>query len=174
MHSALPQLPDTQAEFDLIADLAGRFLDSNPRRIKRLLNTYRFVKILASLRTPEQLGGWSVQEAAWQQTMLAWLVFTMKWPTFMARAIDQARLPDTQDDPQPEFLRDWTPPPYNQNDRPDPQDLITYLDLSMHQLTLFSDLAGNFLIENPTTPPVAQAESNRPDQAPDDPQSAKK
>lgn len=31
-----------------MAELGERFLESNPHRIKRLLNTYRYVKVLAS------------------------------------------------------------------------------------------------------------------------------
>jgi DNA-binding winged helix-turn-helix (wHTH) protein len=80
---SLPQLPDTTTELKMLKTISERFLESNPRRIKRLLNTYRYVKVLCHSHSEP------VQTDEWQKTMLGWLTFTMTWPAFMAKAIDR-------------------------------------------------------------------------------------
>jgi hypothetical protein len=81
---SLPQLPDTEEEAHHLAVLAAELLESNPRRIKRVLNTYRYAKILSSVYQQP------VADPTWQRKMLAWLVFTIRWPFFMNDVIKQA------------------------------------------------------------------------------------
>jgi hypothetical protein len=46
----VPHLPDTNIERSMLVRLSADLLDSNPRRIKRLLNTYRYMRYLAHKR----------------------------------------------------------------------------------------------------------------------------
>jgi hypothetical protein len=161
--STLPSLPDTEDEYECIAVIAREFLESNPRRIKRLLNTYRYVKILASL------AGEPVQTKVWQEEMLSWLSFTMKWPAFMEQAIeaaDEAESVATRAaktvtaqasgngkasprDAQ-HFLLILLGEENSAGDpRPNEQEIRAYLDFDAEQVRRHFALAGNFLIENP-------------------------
>jgi chemotaxis protein histidine kinase CheA len=157
---ALAQLPDTQAEFDSIADLGLRFLESNPRRIKRLLNTYRYVKVLASHHTY----GEPVQTSEWQKRVLAWLAFTMRWPAFMARALEEIERRGLQTDDTPNYLQLVPDDLPADVERPGEKDIKLYLPVTARQLDRLYSLAGNFLIENPlaSIPPADETtpESN--------------
>ncbi|HYP00178.1 MAG TPA: P-loop NTPase fold protein [Pyrinomonadaceae bacterium] len=149
--SSLPSLPDTKDEYDCIAVIAKEFLESNPRRIKRLLNTYRYVKILASV------SGEDVGTKEWQVGMLAWLAFTMKWPAFMERAVGAA-----QAESEAEAASNGGAPPSTntflvkllkdnaaREQQPTRQEIEKYLPLDAAAIKLHYQLAGNFLIENP-------------------------
>lgn len=142
--AALPQMPDTKVEFDAMAAIARDFLDSNPRRIKRLLNTYRYVKILAA-----RLPGIQVQTTRWQQTMLYWLAFTMKWPEFMGHAIEAAELPEAKNVPG-SFLLGRRQKGESKESQPEAKDIEDYLPLSAIEVVEHYKLAPNFLIENPS------------------------
>jgi|GEM_PF-7098434 len=140
--ATLPQMPDTRTEFDAMTAIASEFLDSNPRRIKRLLNTYRYVKILGA-----RLPGSQVQTAGWQRTMLYWLAFTMKWPSFMSETIEAAEQNDPEnltDDFLVGRLQDR-----NQRFQPKADDIKEYLPLTAKEVLELYQLAPNFLIENP-------------------------
>lgn len=136
---SLPQLPDTQIELELLAAISEELLDSNPRRIKRLLNTYRYIKVLShGLKEP-------VQTAEWQKTMLGWLAFTMTWPAFMAKAIE--RVPELEPDNDSFLLRAIDEIP-GRDPKPSKVDVQAYLNVSGKRIKELWELAGNFLIEN--------------------------
>jgi hypothetical protein len=179
--SPLLQLQDTKDEFDELCTLSERFLDGNPRRIKRLLNTYRYVKRLALT----QAEGERVREPAWQKTALAWLAFTMRWPSFMEEAIDRAErikgqgvhpaflvevLEEIRQRPAGEPREEDAPPSDRATvsqkaapgfDMPDRDDLENYLPIDHHEVIRWSEVAGNFLIENPA-PKVGAREDRMP------------
>jgi hypothetical protein len=169
--ATLPSLPDTEDEYECIAVIAREFLESNPRRIKRLLNTYRYVKNLASA------SGERVGTRKWQEEMLAWLAFTMKWPAFMECAVEAAQLqseatqlqgeaaqvesaaakgqsaaasgnggaPSSTDSFLSKLLNDNTA----REQQPTRQEIEKYLPFDAAAVALHYQLAGNFLIENP-------------------------
>jgi len=141
--AALPQLPDTKIEFESMAAIARDFLDSNPRRIKRLLNTYRYVKILAA-----RLPGTQVQTTSWQQTMLYWLAFTMKWPAFMGKAIEEAEKLQSKNLANT-FLVERLQKGANNQAQPEVEDIEKHLSLTAEDIVEHYQLAPNFLIENP-------------------------
>ncbi|HEV7905226.1 MAG TPA: P-loop NTPase fold protein [Pyrinomonadaceae bacterium] len=151
-----PSLPDTECEFNCIAKLATNFLESNPRRIKRLLNTYRYVKILSNVSC-EPVGA-----KAWQEAMLGWLAFTMKWPAFMEQAVEAAAEAGERAQPVSASNNGHTPPTGSANflstllrkdaereQQPTEQEIKKYLPFDATQITHHYQLAGNFLIENP-------------------------
>jgi len=162
------ELPDTQIEFDHIAVLAERFLESNPRRIKRLLNTYRYIKVLASTRHEP------IYQDDWQQQMLAWLAFTMRWPAFMSRAIDVADAlhqdrvsnnvnkkrhpPKTRTE---QFLVQVARAVGTKYERPPYDDLKNFLPINHTQVSSFAKQASNFLIETPTPYPATQSRGKK-------------
>lgn len=135
----LPQLPDTKTELRMLETISERFLESNPRRIKRLLNTYRYVKVLSHSQSEP------VQSEEWQKTMLGWLTFTMTWPTFMAKAIE--RVPELEPEKDSFLLRAIDKIPGSDR-RPSKTDVQTYLNVSGKHIKALWELAGNFLIEN--------------------------
>jgi hypothetical protein len=137
------QMPDTKTEFDCLAELAREFLDSNPRRVKRLVNTYRYVKVLAFQR------GEPVLADEWQKTMLAWLAFTMKWPAFLNDVIKDALMLDTTVEPREGFMQHAIDTRPHGADKPNPADVARYLPLSRRRICELWEVAGNFLIENP-------------------------
>lgn len=154
--STPPSLPDTEYEFNCIAKLAAGFLESNPRRIKRLLNTYRYVKILANV------SGEPVGAKSWQEAMLGWLAFTMKWPAFMEQAIEAAEEERERAEATRAGNNGHTPPTNSANflqtllrkdaerdQQPTEQEIKEYLPFDAAQITHHYQLAGNFLIENP-------------------------
>lgn len=147
--SSLPTLLDTQLEYDWIAIMAREFLESNPRRIKRLLNTYRYVKILASASE-------GVVLTEWQAKMIAWLAFTMRWPAFMERAVEaaQAAKEDVANKGYAEFEKDYfLLTLLNDNtareEQPTRSDIEKYLPFNAKEILHQYVIAGNFLIENP-------------------------
>lgn len=153
--ATLPQMPDTRTEFDAMTAIAKDFLESNPRRIKRLLNTYRYVKILAA-----RLPGSQVHTAGWQQTMLYWLAFTMRWPAFISEAIEAAK---QDEDLADEFLVGRLRSGNNRH-QPSEEDILEHLRLTAKEALEHFELAPNFLIENPGTNRNSDAEdrsSNR-------------
>lgn len=157
--STLPSLPDTEDEYECIAVIAREFLESNPRRIKRLLNTYRYVKILASA------SGERVGTKKWQEEMLAWLAFTMKWPAFMERAVEAAQVRNETEQSQSEaaagnggggapsstanFLSNLLGDNTDREQQPTRQEIEKYLPFDADAVALHYQLAGNFLVENP-------------------------
>lgn len=116
-----------------------RFLESNPRRIKRLLNTYRYVKVLSHSQSEP------VQSDEWQKTLLGWLTFTMTWPAFMARAIEKVRDLEPESD---SFLLSAIDEIAGADPRPSKADVQAYLNVSGERIKALWELAGNFLIEN--------------------------
>lgn len=141
--AALEELPDTKTEYETIAKLSELFLESNPRRIKRLLNTYRYIKMLANLR------GEPIFTAHWQKTMIAWLTFTMKWPVFMAESVRQAATLNAENSVQNGFLIKKASEIENKIPMPSVGDVREYIDISGLQAMRFWETAGNFLIETP-------------------------
>jgi hypothetical protein len=152
--AALPQLPDTRAEFVALSSIAENFLDSNPRRIKRLLNTYRYVKILAA-----RLPGSEVHTAAWQTRMLYWLAFTMRWPTFMEASVETALAEVEKPAAERQvgaFLLQRLQPPDPRQERPAAELVEKHLPLDAFEVVSYYELAPNFLIENPGAAEPAQ------------------
>lgn len=135
------QLADTVAEQKTITAFAIDYLDSNPRRIKRLLNTYRFVKILATRR------GERTDQAEWQQKMINWLGLTMRWPSFMADVVRHDPPPQNADD-YLALAEQWsvTSPAGRQ-----PPPAVFALPLPTGaDLARFELLADNFIVESPS------------------------
>jgi hypothetical protein len=126
-----------------LAEIAEQLLDGNPRRIKRLLNTYRYIKMLAYAKNEP------VHEDHWQENMIAWLAFTMKWPSAMADAITKAGLSEASKDSNNDFLLQTLRKNRTNAAKPDGKDVSKYLNLSAAQVRELAKLAGNFLIENP-------------------------
>ena len=124
-----------------MATLGERFLESNPRRIKRLLNTYRYIKLLASTaREP-------VQDAYWQGEMIAWLVFTMRWPAMMEDAIEQARKPREDSGDDKVYLKSFFADLPDDDLKPTDQDIEQWLPIDRRRTRELAVLASNFLIE---------------------------
>jgi hypothetical protein len=149
-------MPDTKTEFEVMSAIARNFLDSNPRRIKRLLNTYRYVKILAA-----RLPGTQVQTARWQQTMLYWLAFTMKWPAFMGNAIEAAEQPEAKN-VSGCFLLSLRQTGGNKQSQPDAENIEKYVPLTADEVVAHYKLAPNFLIENPGSDRRTRPEELKP------------
>jgi hypothetical protein len=146
------QLADTALERQALVNFGIEYLDSNPRRIKRLLNTYRFVKILATRR------GERTDQPDWQEKMINWLGFTMRWPTFMARILQQEPLPASVDDylARAEAWGGELLP----GQRPPEAAFQLKLPAGM-ELARFELLADNFIVESPpevVAPPAIEAE----------------
>jgi hypothetical protein len=140
------ELTDTQDEYDTIATMGVKFLESNPRRMKRLLNTYRYVKIICKRI------GQPTHEKEWQERMIAWLTFTLVWPDFMLEAIQQAETQISK--PTPDFVIQCFRRFGTMSQIPNAPSLIendikTHLNLSAKQVVEMAELASNFLIENP-------------------------
>jgi tetratricopeptide (TPR) repeat protein len=151
---SLPQMPDTKTEFEVMSAIARDFLESNPRRIKRLLNTYRYVKILAAR------SGTQVHTNEWQQRMLYWLAFTMKWPAFMSARIEAAAIGPAADSAENFLLAGLKSG--QSHAQPDKQFITKYLQLTARQVLEYRELAANFLIENPVLDPeVRMANATR-------------
>lgn len=170
--AALPPMPDTRAEFAALSSIAEDFLDGNPRRIKRLLNTYRYVKILAA-----HLPGIQVHAAGWQETMLYWLAFTMRWPAFMEEAVAAAfaevAKPEAKRLKGKFLLRQLRQG--DDDERPTAALVKHRLPLDAAGVVRHYELAPNFLIESPSaagraTPvetATSAAEAARPRKKPD-------
>ncbi|GAB4422527.1 MAG: hypothetical protein Kow0031_00360 [Anaerolineae bacterium] len=135
------QLDDTATEQKAITAFAINYLDSNPRRIKRLLNTYRFVKILATRR------GERTDQIEWQQKMINWLGLTMRWPSFMAGVVRHEPPPATPQDYEA-LAEQW------RDDLPDghipPLKLFQLPLPTGAQVARFELLADNFIVESPS------------------------
>jgi hypothetical protein len=134
----------------MLATISERFLESNPRKIKRLLNTYRYIKVLAHTQAEP------VQSAEWQQTMLGWLAFTMTWPSFMAKAIE--RIEELEPKKEGVLLRAILQLP-TFGARPFEADVSAYLPVSGERIKALWELAGNFLIENADPGSVAHSDA---------------
>jgi hypothetical protein len=148
--SSRPKFSDTPTEFEQVADLAQKFLESNPRRIKRLLNTYRYVKMLANAQHEP------VDDPNWQKATLAWLVFTMRWPAFIEAAYNareelRQKYPDSKN-----ILKDALNDDTGEYDKPREQDINAYLQIGAKRLQTLYETAGNFLIEIPMVSPDNQ------------------
>jgi len=76
---------DTQAEKESIATFVYDYLNVNPRRAKRLINTYRFVKRLAAR------SGKPVDNPKWQEGMIYWLGATMAWTALLGELVYLSR-----------------------------------------------------------------------------------
>ena len=144
-------LPDTAAERDALAGLAERYLESNPRRIKRLLNTYRYVKILSHWH------GEDTDTEAWQLSMIAWLTFTMRWPHFMKEAIDQAGATESAADEEKPFLPQVDSATADQPSKAD----LELLPLTRTEMLRYAELANNFLAEIAPTTALPGENGNR-------------
>jgi hypothetical protein len=128
------ELPDTEHEFKALVELSSRFLHNNPRRLKRVLNTYRYVKLLSERR------GRTTRDPGWQRRTLTWLVFTQVWPDFMLYAVEAAS-GASQDlaASQAAF----------HGEKPSEPDVNNFLPLTPAQIAELADEAGNFLFESP-------------------------
>lgn len=128
------ELRDSDDEFQLLRDLSAKYLDNNPRRLKRLLNTYRYVKLLGERRRQP------TKDAAWQRRTLSWLAFTQRWPDFMVHAIESAARSAA---PLSTSLTTYS------GDKPAAEDIHAHLDISAPEIAVLAHDAGNFLLENP-------------------------
>jgi hypothetical protein len=128
------ELPDTEHEFKLLAELSSGFLHNNPRRLKRVLNTYRYVKLLSERR------GRTTRDPAWQRRTLAWLVFTQVWPDFMLHAVEAAAGASQDLVTSLAAFR---------GEKPSEANVKEFLQLTPTQIAELADDAGNFLFENP-------------------------
>jgi uncharacterized protein (TIGR02271 family) len=140
--ATLATIGETKDERETLAKLGGELLEGNPRRIKRLLTTYRYVKGIVGVRDTDPGG------AAWHHAVLTWLAFTLSWPAYMDRAARFARERDTKAVWGPEFLegriREWGAP------KGLDKGLVTaHLRPSMLKVVDLAAMASNFLIETP-------------------------
>jgi hypothetical protein len=140
------QLADSATERAAITDFAAAYLDSNPRRIKRLLNTYRYVKIMAARR------GERIDRADWQEKMINWLGFSMRWPSFMGSLVRQ--------EPPPASVAAYRAfrPKLPSGQQPPDKAFDLRLPLGA-EISRFELLADNFIVESPpevVTPPPAR------------------
>ena len=145
-HGELPVSPepfkplnmhDTETEKQAVVSFAETYLDNNPRRIKRLLNTYRYVKILAFRR------GFRINAPEWQQQMITWLGATMRWPVFMqaaAAASERELAGDLWN-----RLREMVP-----KESQPPDEIVKRLPTDNTVVAAFAALADNFIKENPS------------------------
>lgn len=140
---------DTQIELSQISELSARFLGSNPRRIKRLLNTYRYVTMLAAKR------GEPVDQESWQKTAIAWLVFTMKWPACFGRLLTPGSAAGCEERKDQRTIEALLAEIGNDCPRPTNSEMQTYLSIDRDLFNRLRDLAGNFLIEFPASVGVA-------------------
>jgi len=140
-------------------------LDCNPRRAKRLLNTYRYVKIFTARL------GTDTGDPKWQVRMVNWLGFTMRWPKFMELAVREARSPlsgstggasmtflervleEMEAGPSAKQLA--------QAERPPAEDLRKHLPLSRDEVARYAELSDNFLVENPSVLDQSEDASGR-------------
>jgi hypothetical protein len=139
-------LEDSNTEKQAIIEFAEKYLESNPRRVKRLLNTYRYVKILATRR------GTRTDTVEWQSKMIFWLGTTMRWPLFMEEALNSV---NTSQVAETEFfteVRNRVAAEYCP-----PNDMLVEFLLKPSELKTFNDLADNFIKENP---PMAIVQGN--------------
>jgi hypothetical protein len=84
------EVVDTADELEAFRD-HQRFLEDNPREIKRLVNVHRLVKILL------QQGGisWPVER---QRKLVKWLIFCSRWPQLVDDVLEHAaKSPDAGD-----------------------------------------------------------------------------
>lgn len=140
-------LEDSLNEQQVLIEFAEKYLDSNPRRIKRLLNTYRYVKILATRR------GIRTDTAEWQTKMILWLGTTMRWPVFMEEAIRRAGISPVVESELWDQVRETVGTEYCP-----PINMLAKFPLKATELKAFCDLADNFIKENP---PVLKGKEDR-------------
>ena len=145
---ARPELKDTPLELAVMSDIGEAILDGNPRRIKRMLNTYRYVKILSNAR------GEAVQSAGWQSRMLGWLAFTIKWPAFMDDLVDELLrmpyLPKGDTDMLLRRVRERTATSASVDAVPREEFVTRFLPIGAHEIRDLWRSAPNFLIESPS------------------------
>jgi tetratricopeptide (TPR) repeat protein len=134
-------LEDTSEEQQAIIDFVEKHLAGNPRRIKRLLNTYRYVKILATRQ------GLRTDRGDWQKSMILWLGSTMSWPGFMEEAINQAKNRTTIESTFWEKVAKEIP-----EDICPPGDSFILFPSNVEDLKSLASLANNFIKENPPRP----------------------
>lgn len=131
------QIPDTEVEWTEISGFTYKYLNSNPRRIKRLLKTYRYIKILAS-----RLGE-PVENESWQKKMINWLGMIMRWPEFTKQLLNMniATLGKRN------YKKIITQVSNESKEFPE-FSFFNKTKLNQHELQFFIDNACNFLIEN--------------------------
>jgi hypothetical protein len=148
----IPDLKDTSTEQNAIIDFATEYLDNNPRQIRRLINTYRYVKLLVARERLE------IRDPEWQSYLVYWLGFTMRWPDFMFHFS--------------ECLKDGNS---NKNAYEEAVARIKNIDFTLEYplysevfdkylpntspLNYFSILANNFLVENPPRRPIKNSKT---------------
>jgi hypothetical protein len=146
----LPDLKDTSTEQNAIIDFATKYLDNNPRQIRRLINTYRYVKLLVARERSE------IREPEWQSHLVYWLGFTMRWPDFIFHFLEcnkeNIRTEETFNEAVAVMEKIDSTLEYP------PYDVFEKLLPSPSRLVFFSTLANNFLIENPPRKPVRNYE----------------
>jgi KAP family P-loop domain len=76
------EVEDTPEELQTFRALKA-FTSDNPRELKRILNTHRFIKIL--LQRPE-----TPPTEALQRKLVVWLVFCSEWPSLVNEVLDLA------------------------------------------------------------------------------------
>jgi len=144
-------LSDTKFERKSIVDFAHKYLEGNPRRIKRLLNTYRYVKILATRQ------GERTDTEEWQTQMVNWLGLTMRWPAYIEAIIEQGGVSSTIS--VDHLSEDQRPPAEVLDLLPDQSEIVR-----------FARLAENFIVENPPRDKTRSPERKRAQQAEDTPE----
>ncbi|RME47725.1 MAG: hypothetical protein D6796_07350, partial [Caldilineae bacterium] len=148
-------LADTATERDAITTFGATYLNSNPRRIKRLLNTYRYIKILATRQ------GERTDRPDWQQKMIHWLGLTMHWPRAMGRAVRAGRLPTPDDKPYLQKLTAGLPA-----DQCPPPEAFALSLPTPDELPRFAALADNFIVESPRQVFAPEPETSAPGVSP--------
>jgi hypothetical protein len=79
---AVTEVEDTAEELQTFRALKD-FIPDNPRELKRILNTHRFIKIL--LQRPE-----TPPAKELQRKLVAWLIFCSEWPELVDDVLDLA------------------------------------------------------------------------------------
>ncbi|HKJ66432.1 MAG TPA: P-loop NTPase fold protein [bacterium] len=138
----LEPVEDTVAELEAYGDYQ-KFLDDNPREVKRLVNVHRLVKILLQMRHSNVV--WSEHQ---QRKLVKWLIFCARWPDLIDDVLRFAQeqknspncladLAGTLPDDIRDQLREYAHPA-------DPGDIISAQDLQpdghFHLAAYFSHL----------------------------------
>ena len=76
------EVEDTPGELQTFRALKD-FTSNNPRELKRILNTHRFIKIL--LQRPE-----TPPSKELQRELVVWLIFCAEWPSLVDKILDLA------------------------------------------------------------------------------------
>lgn len=149
------QLEDKLEEQEAIANVAYKLLKGNPRQIKRLLNTYRYVKVLG-YRTEKP-----IDLPEWQESTVNWLALTMRWPIFMELFVktenekfSPSQSPFTKD--HYNLIVKETKKVGSNEDVPSLETFLDFLPAS-NWFVDYLELVNNFIIEKPPRKRVSLA-----------------